>query len=147
MVRDKTSRIISVSFMTKKPKISAQEDLHKRIDKVVSMKEHLEREVVDIHLSYQVAPPGCRIARYLAKGRRGYYWYYKLQTTMPVFSTRSDGKLSKYKHLGKAGSQAYMDAIEQMTARTKIEALDRSIEALKQGLKDLVEESSKYNKE
>jgi hypothetical protein len=26
-------------------------------------------------------------------------------------------------------------------------ALDRSIEALKQGLKDLVEETSKYNKE
>jgi hypothetical protein len=33
-------------IMTKNPKISAQEDLHKRIDKVVSMKERLEREVV-----------------------------------------------------------------------------------------------------
>ena len=58
-----------------------------------------------------------------------------------------DSKLSLYKHLGKAGTQAYIDAIEQITARTKIEALDRSIEALKQGLKDLVEETSKYNKE
>jgi hypothetical protein len=35
------------------------------------------------------------------------------------------GLNSKYKHLGKAGSQAYMNTIEQMTARTKIEALDR----------------------
>ncbi|MBG1262454.1 hypothetical protein [Nostoc commune] len=51
------------------------------------------------------------------------------------------------RHLGKAGSQAYIDAIEQITARTKIEVLDRSIEALKQGLEDLVEETSKYNKE
>jgi hypothetical protein len=30
---------------------------------------------------------------------------------------------------------------------SKIEALDSSIEALKQGLKDLIEETSKYNKE
>ncbi|EKE96531.1 MULTISPECIES: hypothetical protein [unclassified Tolypothrix] len=57
------------------------------------------------------------------------------------------GKLSKYKHLSQAGSQAYIDAIEQITARTKIEVLDCSLEALKQGLKDLVEEISKYNKE
>jgi len=147
MVRDNLSRIISLDFMSKNRKLIAIEDLHKRIDKVVSMKERLEREVVSIHELNQVAPPGCRIARYLAKGRKGVYWYYKLQATTPIFPTRSDGKLSKYKHLGKAGSQAYMDAIEQMTARTKIEALDRSIEALKQGLKDLVEETSKYNKE
>jgi hypothetical protein len=80
-------------------------------------------------------------------GRKEFYWYYKLHATTPIFSTRSDGKLSKYKHLGKAGSLAYIDAIEQITARTKIEALDRSIETLKQGLKDLVEETSKYNKE
>ncbi|GJD22632.1 hypothetical protein RIVM261_075880 [Rivularia sp. IAM M-261] len=133
--------------MSKTSKPSAQEDLHKRIDKVVSMKERLEREVLAIHESNQVAPPGCRIARYLAKGRKAYYWYYKLHATTQIFSTRNDSKLSKYKHLGKAGSQAYMDAIEQMTARTQIDALDRSIEALKQGLKDLIEETSKYNKE
>jgi hypothetical protein len=111
------------------------------------MKERLEQEVASKHDSKTVAPPGCRIARYLAKGRKAFYWYYKLQATTPVFPTRIDGKLSKYKHLGKAGSQAYIEAIEQITARTKIEALDRSIEALKQGLKDLVEETSKSNKE
>jgi hypothetical protein len=69
-----------------------------------------------------------------------------LYATTPIFSTRSDRKLSQYKHLGKAGSQAYIDAIEQITAKTKIEDLDHSIETLKQGLKDLVEETS-YNKE
>ncbi|MEH2247951.1 hypothetical protein [Nostoc sp.] len=71
----------------------------------------------------------------------------QIHATTPIFPTRNDGKLSKYKHLGKAGSLTYIDAIEQITARTKIEALDRSIEVLKQGLKDLVEETSKYNKE
>jgi uncharacterized protein (UPF0335 family) len=133
--------------MSKDRKTIAQEDLHKRIDFVISMLERLEQEVAAIHNSTPVAPPSCRIARYLAKGRKEFYWYYKLHATTPIFPTRSDGKLSKYKHLGKAGSQAYIDAIEQITARTKIEALDRSIETLKQGLKDLVEETSKYNKE
>ena len=133
--------------MSKDRKTIAQEDLHKRIDFVIGVKERLELEVAAIHDSTPVAPPRCRIARYKALGRKEFYWYYKLHATTPIFPTRNDGKLSKYKHLGKAGSQAYIDAIEQITARTKIEALDRSIEALKQGLKDLVEETSKYNKE
>ncbi|WP_242037791.1 hypothetical protein [Tolypothrix sp. FACHB-123] len=137
----------NVDFMSKDRKTIAQEDLQSRIDKVIDMLEHLEFEVAAIHNSMPVAPPSCRIARYLAKGRKEFYWYYKLHATTPIFPTRSDGKLSKYKHLGKAGSQAYIDAIAQITARTKIEALDRSIETLKQGLKDLVEETSKYNKQ
>lgn len=49
--------------------------------------------------------------------------------------------------MGKAGSQAYIDALEQITRRAKIEALDRSIEALNQRLKDLVEETSKYRQQ
>lgn len=147
MVRDNQSRIALVDFMPKDRKTIAQEDLQSRIDKVIDMLERLELEVAAIHNSMPIAPPSCRIARYLAKGRKEFYWYYKLHATTPIFPTRSDGKLSKYKHLGKAGSQAYIDAIEQITARTKIEALDRSIETLKQGLKDLVEETSKYNKE
>ncbi|MBN3877312.1 MULTISPECIES: hypothetical protein [unclassified Nostoc] len=53
-----------------------------------------------------------RIARYLAKGRKELYWYYKLYATTPIFPTRSNGKLSLYKHLGKAGSLAYINAIE-----------------------------------
>jgi uncharacterized protein (UPF0335 family) len=136
-----------VDFMSKDRKTIAQEDLQSRINKVIDMLERLEKEVATIHNSMPVAPPSCRIARYLAKGRKEFYWYYKLHATTPVFPTQSDGKLSKYKHLSKAGSQAYIDAIAQITARTKIEALDRSIETLKQGLKDLVEETSKYNKQ
>ncbi|MBN3923325.1 hypothetical protein [Nostoc sp. NMS4] len=63
------------------------------------------------------------------------------------FQQRLDGKSSRYKHLGKAGSQAYLEAVEQIFLRAKIEALDRSIETLNQGLKDLIEETSKYNKD
>lgn len=127
-------------------KPSPQEELSERIDKVADLKELLEQEIQAIMANSTVAQCGCWIARYLAKGRKGFYWYYKLQATDPIFPTKTSGKLSKYKHLGKAGSQAYLEALEQITARAKIEALARSIETLNQGLKDLLEETSKYKK-
>lgn len=133
-------------MMTDQNKPSPQEELYGRIDQVASFKERLELEIPAIMASRAVAPSRCWIARYLAKGRQRFYWYYKLQATDPIFPTKTNGKLSKYKHLGKAGSQAYLDALEQITARAKIEALARSIDTLNQGLKDLLEESSKYKK-
>ena len=135
--------------MKNKPKDTAQkrqEDLYKRITKVTSLKERLEQERQTVLATGCIAPSGCCIARYLAKGRKGYYWYYKLQASEAVFPKKSDSKLSKYKHLGKAGSQEYLDALEQINRRTKVEALDRSLETIKQGLQDLLEETSKYKK-
>ncbi|MEC4813944.1 MAG: hypothetical protein SAK29_11825 [Scytonema sp. PMC 1069.18] len=132
--------------MKSKNKPSPQEELNQRIEKVASFKERLEQEIQAIMTSLTPAPPGCWIARYQAKGRQEFYWYYKLQATEPIFPTLTEGKLSKYKHLGKAGSQKYMSALEQIIARSKIDALDRSVETLNQGLKDLIEETSKHNK-
>ena len=123
-----------------------QEDLYERIRKVTSFKERLEEERQTVLATGRIAPSGCCIARYLAKGRKGYYWYYKLQASEPIFPKKSDGKPSKYKHLGKAGTKEYLDALEQINRRTKVEALDRSLETINQGLKDLLEEPSKYEK-
>lgn len=131
--------------MSNYTKPSPQEDLHTRINCVAQAS--IEQERSAIIPSLEVAAPSCWIVRYLAKGRKSTYWYYKLQATEAIFSTKTDGKLSRYKHLGKAGSKAYIDALEQILNRAKIEALDRSIEILNQGLKDLIEETSKYNKE
>lgn len=133
-------------MMTQQHKPSPQEELSERINKVADLKQLLEQGIQVIMAVSVVAPSGCWIARYLAKGRKGFYWYYKLQATEPIFPTKVEGKLSKYKHLGKAGSQAYLDAIEQITARAKIEVIARSIETLNLGLKDLLEETSKYKK-
>ena len=133
--------------MSNHTKPSPQEDLHTRINCVAQAKARIEQERSAIIASLEVAAPSCWIVRYLAKGRKSAYWYYKLQATEAIFSTKTDGKLSRYQHLGKAGSKAYIDALEQILNRAKIEALDRSIEILNQGLKDLIEETSKYNKE
>ncbi|MEH1816274.1 MAG: hypothetical protein V7K26_31810 [Nostoc sp.] len=128
-------------------KPSPQEDLYARIHCVVQAKQHLEKEIQAISASGEVAASSCWIVRYLAKGRKSVYWYYKLQASAAIFPTKIDGKSSRYKHLGKAGSQAYLDAVEQIFLKAKIEALDRSIKTLNQGLKDLIQETSKYNKD
>ncbi|WGV24044.1 hypothetical protein [Halotia branconii] len=133
--------------MPQSPKSSIQDDLAKRVDAVVKIKQRLEQEIHSILALGKVAPASCWIVRYQAKGRNDNYWYYKLQASSPIFPTKTDGKLSRYQHLGKAGSQAYIDALEQITRRAKIEALDRSIESLNLGLKDLIEETSKYRQQ
>lgn len=93
----------------------------------------------------KVAPSGCWIVRYQARGRKGAYWYYKLQATVAIFPSKNNPqKLSKYKHLGKAGSLAYLDTVEQVARRAKIEGLQQAIDTLKLGLSDLSEEASKY---
>ena len=132
--------------MPKDCKLSKEEQLFKRVDQLLKAKKDIEQEIQSIIASGQVAPGGCWIVRYLAKGRHHTCWYYKLQATKPIFLTKTDGKGSRYQHLGKAGSQAYLDALEQITRRAKIEALDRAVEIINQGLKDLVEETSKHKK-
>jgi hypothetical protein len=54
-------------------KLSPQEELHGRIDKVAFLKERLEQEIQAIMASETVAPHECWIARYLAEGRKGFY--------------------------------------------------------------------------
>ena len=133
--------------MPQSQKLSPLDDLTSRIDAVAKTKARLEQEIHSILAQGKVAPASCWIVRYQAKGRADNYWYYKLQASSPIFSTKTDGKLSRYQHLGKAGSQAYIDALEQITRRAKIEALDRSIESLNLGLKDLIEETAKYRQQ
>lgn len=40
--------------------------------------------------------------------------------------------MSKYKHLGKAGSAAHIEALMQVFRRTQIEGLQRTVDALTQ---------------
>ena len=51
---------------------SPQEELYGRIDQVASFKERLEQEIQAIMALSAVAPGGCWIARYLAKGRKAF---------------------------------------------------------------------------
>lgn len=45
--------------------------------------------------------------------------------------------MSKYKHLGKAGSAAHIEALMQVSRRTQIEGLQRTVDALTQTWSEL----------
>jgi hypothetical protein len=105
-----------------------------------------QQQINDIMESGEVAPPGCWIVRYQARGRKANYWYYKLHSTEKIFPTRNPEINSKYKHLGKAGSPAYLDAVASVLRRAKIEGLSRAIQTLKSGLMDLADEMEKTQK-
>ena len=55
--------------------------------------------------------------------------------------------MSRYKHLGKAGSSAYLEAVTQILRRAQIDGLEQAIKTLKAGLQDLGEEAMKNRRE
>ena len=59
----------------------------------------------------------------------------------------ASGQLSRYKHLGKAGSSAYLEAVTQILRRAQTDGLEQAIKTLKAGLQDLVEEGMKNRPE
>lgn len=97
----------------------------------------LQLQIQQIKVSGEVAPPGCCVLRYQARGKNRTYWYYKLHATQRIFPTRKPNKLSKYKHLGKSGSPAHIDAVMQVARRTQIDYLQSCIESLRQSWVEL----------
>jgi hypothetical protein len=93
--------------------------------------------IQQIKVSGEIAPPGCCVSRYQARGKQGVYWYYKLHAAHPIFPTTKPEKLSKYRHLGKAGSPAHIDAVMQVARRTQIDYLQSCIDSLRQNWVDL----------
>ncbi|GAA6618463.1 hypothetical protein [Scytonema sp. NUACC26] len=99
----------------------------------------LQLQIQQIKASGEIAPPGCCVLRYQARGNRGTYWYYKLHAQQPTFPTKEPKKLSKYKHLGKAGSPAHIEAVMQVARRTQIDYLSSCIDSLRQNWVELYE--------
>lgn len=84
-----------------------------------------------------MAPKGCYVARYQVRQQK-IYWYYKLQATEPIFEqTKDRQKKSKYKHLGRAGSEEHITAVIQVVRRNQIDELERTINSLTNSLLDL----------
>ena len=54
-----------------------------------------------------------------------------------VYEKQQHGKKSRYKHLGKAGSQADLEAVRQIVRRACVDGLQQAINTLKAGWEDL----------
>jgi BMFP domain-containing protein YqiC len=119
-------------------------DLAHRIELLQAKREEINQEISTL-LKSDIAEESCWIVRYRAKGKGGAYWYYKWQSGTPIFVTKNGSK-SCHKYIGKAGSPAFLKAVEMMKNRTKIEALNQVLHTLELGLNDLVEEATRYQK-
>lgn len=119
------------------------EDLASRVEALTVLPTQLEQQVQSLLAEGEgeIAPPRCWITRYQARGQTKNYWYYKWQSQEPIFPT-TKGKKTRYKHLGKAGSQAYLEAVNQIVRRATYEGLQQAISTLRTGLADLSEEAA-----
>ena len=122
-----------------------QKDLSKRILDINQKLASVVQELSEIKGEGEIAAPGCWIVRYQAKGRGGRYWYYKWMASEAIFINQKQQR-SKSKYIGKAGSETYLKAVSSLQRRGKIEALERVIKVLSQGLEDLVEEATRGKK-
>ena len=123
-----------------------KKDLATRLDELKHLLKQLQQDIEDIRSEGEIAPSGCWIVRYQAKGQKGgRYWYYKWMSHEPIFVAKN-GNPSRHQYLGKAGTEAYLKAVEALSRRGRIEALERAMSKLSRGLEDLVEEASRLDK-
>ncbi len=122
-----------------------QLDLADRIAQVQGLIDEISREIESIQTNSPVALPTSSIVRFRAKGKGGAYWYYKWQSPQSIFVTKN-GNSSRYKYIGKAGSSAFLEAVEMYRNRTHISSLQQVLHTLELARLDLVEEATKTNK-
>ena len=125
----------------------SKQDQLARVEQLQAAMTVLTEEIQRIEASGDVAPPGCRVMRYQVKTKTGAYWYYKLQALEPIFATgQGEGQLSKYQHLGKAGSPPHIAAVLQVAKRNQILALQRALKSLTDSWLEVVFEQEKTPK-
>ena len=130
--------------MPRPSQTNQEQDTLARAQRLTAAIAILEARKSQIESEGEVAPAGCYVARYQARGQRRTYWYYKLQAQRSIFpTTKAQKKCSRYKHLGSAGSAAHVDAVIQVVRRVQIDELTRAIDSLKQSWADLYPETKK----
>ena len=92
------------------------------------------------------ADDGCWVARYQVRQKNKIYWYYKLQADRPIFEQKNAQSLSKYQHLGKAGTQAHVDAVMKVLRRNIATELYSTINSLLSCLVDIAYDGEQESK-
>ncbi len=124
--------------MPKDNSLKTNQEASLRAKQIKATIRKLKRKIQKISSEGEVAPPHCHVIRYQTKQNLKIYWYYKLQAAEPIFPTATDkSKKSKYLYLGKAGSEAHIDAVEKVTRRGLIDELERVINSLHESYLDV----------
>jgi hypothetical protein len=124
--------------MPQQKSLSTNQEAGLRAKQIKATIRKLKRQIQKIEAQGEVAPPRCHVIRYQTKQNEKIYWYYKLQAAEPIFPTATDqSKKSKYLYLGKAGSEAHIEAVEKVTRRGLIDELERVINSLQESYLDV----------
>ena len=119
--------------MSRQKSLKTSQSAQARAKQIKATIRKLKQKIQKIEREGDVAPPNCHIIRYQTKQNQKIYWYYKLQAAERIFPmARDPNKKSKYLYLGKAGSEAHINAIETMTRRSLIDELERVIHSLQE---------------
>lgn len=141
-MRELYSVLLNPSTMSSQNPTNKELDTLDRAERLSATIAALEARKRQLELEGEVAPSGCYVARYQARGQRKTYWYYKLQAKTPIFpTTKGHTQLSRYQHLGAAGSAAHVNGVIQVVRRVQIDELTRAIDALKESWSDLYPET------
>lgn len=114
-----------------------EQDKLARFDRIKKAIVALEKQQKQILKQGELAPPKAWVARYQVRQNTKKYWYYKLQVPEPYFQCAKSQKLSKYKHLGKAGTTEHIDAVMSVFRRYVWDELQRIIHTLDDCLLDI----------
>jgi hypothetical protein len=114
-----------------------EQDKLARFDRIKKAIAQLKKQQRFFLKQGELAPVAAWVARYQVRQNIKRYWYYKLQVPYPYFKSATSEKLSKYKHLGKAGTQAHIDAVMSVFRRTVIQEIQKIIHTLDNCLLDI----------
>ncbi len=119
-------------------------EINQRAERIRTTIALLEFKKSEIERNELVAPVGCYVARYQARGQKHRYWYYQLRASSAIFpKTNKENEYSRFQHLGKAGSEAHIDGVLAVVRRNQIDELTRAIETLKESFNDLYSDEEK----
>lgn len=124
--------------MSSHSELKTSQDAHLRAKQIKSLIRSLKQKIKKINSEGEVAPDNCHILRYQVNRNGTIYWYYKLQATESIFPMATNSqKKTKYKYLGRAGSEAHIDAVEKLTRRNLIDELEGVIQSLTESYLDI----------
>ena len=128
--------------MPKKESELAREQRAERIGAAIAL---LEAQKSEIEASGVVAPPGCYVARYQAKGAGASLLVLSTSERRTPFSPKPSRRMNipVFNMNGKAGSQAHIDGVLAVIRRVQIDELTFAIDELKVSWSDLYSNDEK----
>ncbi|AUB42746.1 hypothetical protein COO91_08892 [Nostoc flagelliforme CCNUN1] len=124
-----------------------EQDKLARFERIKKTIIALEKQQALLLKQGDMAASGAWVARYQVRQSLKKYWYYKLQAPIPYFQCATSNKLSKYKHLGKAGTQEHLDAVMSVFRRSVWDEIQRIIHTLDDCLLDISSGSEQEEEE